>query len=102
MRMRKQGTSSRSLGNGKALVADFDHQHRVEKDVADSEEDFSRDGYGEESEDEGISDEYAAVLDLKRKRLEALVKNGREEKGELQDRYLSQRGYIKRRGAGRR
>lgn len=100
--MRKQGISSRSIGNGKAFEADFNHRDKVEKDAVDNEEDYSGDGYEEESEDEGISDELAAVLELKGKRLEALVKKRREEMGELQDRYLSQRGSCKRRGAGRR
>lgn len=101
-RMRKQGRSSRPSGNGKALVADFEYRDCVEKDAVDDEEDYSDDDYGEESEDEGISDELAAVLELKGKWLEALVQKKREEMGVLQDRYLSQRGYFKRRGAGRR
>lgn len=100
-RMRKQGISSRPVGHGKALVAYFDHRDWVETDAVEDEEDYSGDDYGEESEDEGISDELAA-LELKGKKLEALVKKRREEMGELQDRYLSQRGYFKRRGAGRR
>lgn len=101
-RMRKQGISSRPVGNGKAFVADFDHRDWVETDAIEDEGDYSGDNYGEESEDEGISDELAAVLELKGKRLEALVRKRREEMGELQDRYLTQRGYFKRRGAGRR
>lgn len=101
-RMRKQGRSSRPSGNGKELVADSDYRDWVEKEAVDDEEDYSDDDYGEESVDEGISDQLAAVLELKGKRLEALVQKEREEMGVLQDRYLSQRGYFKRRGAGRR
>ena len=100
--MQKQGGSSRPSRNGKALVADFDYRDWISKDAVDDEEDYSGDDYGEESEDEGISDELAAVLEMKGKWLETFVQKKREEMGVLQDRYLSQRGYFKRRGAGRR
>lgn len=100
--VQKQEGSSRPSGNGKAPVADFGFGDWNEKDAVEDEEDYSGDGYGEESEDEGISDELAAILQLKSKWLESLVQKKREEMGVLQDRYLSQRGYAKRRGAGRR
>lgn len=101
-RMQKQGGSSRPSANGKAFVTDFNYRDWIEKDAVDDEEDYSGDDYGKEFEDEGISDELAAVLELKGKWLETFVQKKREEMGVLQDRYLSQRGYFKRRGAGRR
>lgn len=100
--MQKSEGSSRPSRNRKAPVEDFDYRDWNEEDIVDDEEDYSGDDYGKESEDEGISDELAAILELKGKWLETVVQRKREEMGVLQDRYLSQRGYVKRRGAGRR
>lgn len=100
-RMQKQEGPSRSSGNGKALIADFDYEGWNEGDAVDDAEDYTSDDYGEESEDEDISDELAAMLELKGKWLEAFVQKKREEMGVLQDRYLSQRGYVNHRGASR-
>lgn len=100
--MQKQEGSSRPSGNEKALVADFDYGGCNEEDAVDDEEDYSGDDYGVETGNEEISDELAMVLELQGKWLEAFVHKKREEMGVLQDRYLSQRGYVKRRGAGRR
>lgn len=71
--MQKQGGSSRPSANGKVLVAEFDYRDWIEKDAVDNEEDYSGRDYGEESEDEGISDELAAVLELKGKWLETFL-----------------------------
>lgn len=73
-----------------------------EEDAVDDEEDYSGDDYGEQSEGENISDEMAEMLEWREKKLRAFIQKKREEVSALQDRILSQRGYVKRRGTGRR
>lgn len=97
----RQEGSSRPSGNCGAPV-DCNSGDWNEEDIVDDEEDYSGDDYGEESRDEDISDEMAAILELKEEKLKAYLQKKREEVGALQDRILTQRGYVKRRGAGRR
>lgn len=100
--MQRQKESSRPSGNGGALIVDSNCGDWDEEDAVDHEENYSGDDYGEEVEDEEISDALAEMLELKGERLEAFVQKKQEEVSMLQDRYLSRLGYVKRRGASRR
>ena len=97
--MERQEGSSRPSGNGEAPG---DCSDLNEKDAVDDEEDYSGDDYGEDPVDEGTSEEMAELFESRGKKLKAFIEKKREEVGALQDRILSQRGYVKRRGAGRR
>lgn len=99
--MERQEGFSRPSGNGEA-PADCNYGGWSEKDEVDDEEDYSGDDYGEESGDKGISEEMAEIFESRGEKLKAFIEKKREEVGALQDRILSQRGYVKRRGTGRR
>lgn len=99
--MERQEGSSRPSGNGEA-PADCNYGDWNEKDKVDDEEDYSGDDYGEESGDKGISEEMAEIFESRGEKLKAFIEKKREEVGALQDRILSQRGYVKRRDTGRR
>lgn len=85
--MQRQEGSSNLSGNGKNAVKD--------------EEDYSGDDDGEQTKGEGTLGEMTEMLGWREKKLEAFVQKKREEVGALQDHILTQRGYVKRRGAGR-
>lgn len=99
--MEGQEGFSRPSGNGEA-PGDYNCGDLNEKNAVVDEEDYSGNDYGEDPVDEGISQEMAEIFESRGKRLKAFIEQKREEVGALQDRILSQRGYVKRRGAGRR
>lgn len=98
--MERQEGSSRPLANGEA-PGDCKSGDWNEEDAVDDEEDYSGDDYGEKS-GEHISEKMAEIFESRGKELRAFIEKKREEVGALQDRILSQRGYVKRRGTGRR